>query len=74
MNNTAITLEVMLREIRGYCQECIPELVAHPEYDAIITHLLQSPRHQTPLISHSDKTQVIEFALNLVENHEADQV
>jgi DNA (cytosine-5)-methyltransferase 1 len=61
MINKNTVLDQTLNRIKEYCEENLPDLYAHTECDAIITHLLQSPSHSVPYLKDNEKKLLLTY-------------
>jgi len=72
MTNKKTVLDQTLDQIKKYCEENLPDLYANTEYDAIITHLLQSPSHSIPFLKDQEKTMILTYIQNNLINNSKD--
>ena len=61
MTNKSTVLDKTLDKIRTYCKDNLPNIYANTEYDAIITHLLQSSCYGIPCLKNHEKKLILTY-------------
>ncbi len=63
MKSKSTVLDQTLENITKYCERHFPDLHTHGEFDAIASHLLQSPSYRVPFLSEDSKREIINYLL-----------
>ncbi len=68
MPNKSTALYQTLKDVKEYCKEYCPELYEHPDYDAVVSHMIQSPNYDIPFVDKNIRIKILEYLTTIADN------